>query len=135
MFISAYFKEGLFFILPLYLFVVAFVLFAGIFSFEDFVFFLARYHFVLLFHKFFPVISFILIIGISCFGDSKGFVEIMHCLKSMPFDYTRQADFQKVYFLVLAVNPALQFPFLCNRLWQNHIKHDNTKQMELNNSL
>ncbi len=54
MFISAYFKEELFFILPLYLFVVVFVLFAGMFSSEDFVFFLVWYHVELLFHKFFP---------------------------------------------------------------------------------
>ena len=36
----------------------------------------------------------------------------MYVLNSIPFDYPRQTDFQKVYFLVLAVNPALQLPFL-----------------------
>lgn len=60
----------------------------------------------------FPFIRFVSIIGISCFRNCKNLVEIMHRLESIPVDYPRQTDFQKVYFLILAVNPALQFPLL-----------------------
>ena len=43
-------------------------------------------------------IRFVPIFGISCFRNGKGFVKIMYVLKSIPFDYPRQTDFQKVYF-------------------------------------
>lgn len=60
---------------------------------------------------FFPLISLVSIISISCLGG-KGFVEIMHCLESILFDCPRQTNFQKVYFLILAVNSEFFVDFI-----------------------
>lgn len=60
---------------------------------------------------FFPLISLVSIISISCLGG-KGFVEIMHCLESILFDCPRQTNFQKVYFLILAVNSEFFVGFI-----------------------
>ena len=39
-------------------------------------------------------------------------VKLLHILITISFDYAGQSDFQNVNLLILAVNPALQFPFL-----------------------
>lgn len=62
--------------------------------------------------SFFPFSHLFLTCDIGVVGFAVNLVKFLHILITVSFDDTRQADFQKVYFLVLAVNPALQFPFL-----------------------
>lgn len=97
--------------MPLYLFAV-FVPFGDIFSFENFAFFL--YGIILCFYStnFFPFGNLFPIIYISTKGFVISPVKLLHVLITVFFGNAGQSGFKNLNFLILAVNPALQFAFL-----------------------
>ena len=67
---------------------------------------------------FFPFSYLFPIICISTVGIVINTIKHLHIFITISFYNTRQADFQNFDLLILAVNPAFQFPFLCE-FWKS----------------